>query len=173
MIAALQGREGFDVADKGEFVDECLWELNQFLLVIGNCLGWADRMQESLFKTSATILVDSGAYEWFYPLMIENVHYIRADPTVSSVLHTVEAAIKRGEVDVTRLTQQANAFAQLVFGLDNAARYAALVAQAYSRVQAYKPQKRSAEGGVSVRGPCDGYKELKEETIAMGRVFSH
>jgi len=162
LLAALQGREGFDVTSTDYYVDECLWELNQFLLVMGNSLGWADRVQESLFKTSPTILVDSGAYEWFYPLMIENVHYIRADTTVSSVLHTVEAALKRGEVDATRLTQQANAFAQLVFGLDNAARYAALVAKAYSRVQAYKPQKRSAADGVSVRRPCDGYSEHKE-----------
>lgn len=150
LMASLQGKEGFDVGS--DRVEECLWELNQYLLVIGNNLGWADRLQASLFKTSATILVDSGAYEWFYPLMIEDLHFIRANASASSVLLAVKTALERDDKD---MVQRANAFAQLAFGLDNAARYAAYVAQAYSRVQVYRPQKRAASDGVSASRLCE------------------
>eukprot|EP00930_Biecheleria_cincta_P018191 TRINITY_DN14255_c0_g1_i1.p1 TRINITY_DN14255_c0_g1~~TRINITY_DN14255_c0_g1_i1.p1 ORF type:complete len:528 (+),score=67.62 TRINITY_DN14255_c0_g1_i1:301-1884(+) len=156
LFAGLEGREEFNVGTTGDFVDECMWELNKYLLVIGNNIGWADRVQDSLFKTSATILADSGAYEWFYPLMIEGLHFIRADPTVESISDVVRTAIGRDDKD---MTQRANAFARLVFGIDNVARYTAMVAKAYGRVQAYKPSRR-----VPASRPCDRYdSEMKAQ----------
>ena len=58
LVDRLQGRPRFDVGGSQHLAEE-EWEGWKLLLVIGNSLGWADRLMASLFKDSVTVLVDA------------------------------------------------------------------------------------------------------------------
>ena len=122
-------------------LDECAWERSKLLLVIGNFQGYADRVASSLMKSSPTVLVDAGGFEWYYPLLVDGLHYARSDPTAKSIVHTV-ARMLNGTTDLQGMARKSKEFARGVLPLDRAAAYMARVAKRYQRVMSYKPTAR-------------------------------
>ena len=122
-------------------LDECAWERSKLLLIIGNFQGYADRVASSLMKSSPTVLVDAGGFEWYYPLMVDGLHYARADPTAKSVLRTVTRMLN-GKMDLRGMARKSREFARGLMPLDRAATYMARVAKRYQRVMAYQPTAR-------------------------------
>ena len=114
-------------------VPEVTFENHKLLLIIGKTLGWADRFMASLQKTSASVLVDAGTYEWFYPLLHEGVHYVRADANVASVVRSVEWGLANDE-KLHKIAQAGRAYAEKLYTLEHMAMYVAAVARGYAHV---------------------------------------
>ena len=122
-------------------LDECEWERSKLLLIIGNFQGYADRVANSLMKSSPTVLVDAGGFEWYYPLLVDGLHYARADPTTKSILRTV-AKMLNGTMDLQGMARKSKEFARGLLPLDRAAAYMARVAKRYHGLMAYQPTAR-------------------------------
>ena len=144
LVSELRTFRGFDVS-VGSYVPEVEWERNKYLLVIGNARGWADRLGASLRKSSVSILVDGGVGEWFYPLLEEGTHYLRANASVASVVEVVRWA-QAHDTAVRRLPQASSRLMNEIFTTDTLVRYVALVATAYHRTLSYSPQRRVGWG---------------------------
>ena len=121
---------------------EAQWERHKLLLVIGNVVGWGDRFMASLFKSSATVLVDAGAQEWFYPLVSDGEHYLRTSPRVGDIMTTVLAGLAN-DARLHAIADAGRRYASDLFSLDNQALYVALVARAYSERLDYTPRARA------------------------------
>ena len=126
----------FDVASGGagslRVVPERAWERNKMLLVIGSTLGWADRLMASMLKTSATVLVDAGTSEWYYPLLREGVHYLRTNSSVASVRETARWGLEHDD-ELSRIAAAGHAYARRLFTLDHLALYMAAIVRAWAR----------------------------------------
>ena len=127
----------FDVASGRppyfQTVPESEWERYKLLLVIGNAFGWADRFMASLLKSPATVLVDAGTTEWYYPLLREGVHYLRANSSLTSVQEAVRWGVEHDE-QLREIAATGRSYAQSLFTLDHLALYMAAVARGWARV---------------------------------------
>lgn len=136
----------FDVASgrppNFQTVPESEWEKYKLLLVIGNAHGWADRLMASLLKTPATVLVDAGTAEWYYPLLREGVHYLRANSSLASVQQAVRWGIEHDE-QLRTIAATGQSYAQSLFTLDHLAMYMAAVARHWARVVSGSTGRRS------------------------------
>lgn len=144
LTAELRGVRGFDVR-LNQYTPEAEWEDNKYLLIIGNSRGWADRLGASLLKSSASILVDGGRGEWFYPLLDEGTHYLRANASASSVMRVVQWAEAHDET-VRAIPQAAARLAHELFATDSLVHWVVLVATAVRRTLSFAPQRREGWG---------------------------
>jgi len=87
------------------------------------------------------VLVDAGGFEWYYPLLVDGLHYARADPTTKSILRTV-AKMLNGTTDLQGMARKSKEFARGLLPLDRAAAYMARVARRYRNLMAYQPTAR-------------------------------
>jgi hypothetical protein len=83
----------FDLGLNLPHFNDSEWERYKMQLVIGGTGGWTDRMRKFAFMTSVTVLIDSGTFEWWYPLLTEGVHYLRTSTNVSMIAEQVEWAL--------------------------------------------------------------------------------
>jgi len=121
-----------------EGVPEDKFEDFKLLLVIGNRNGWSDRTMRTLFKSSVTVYVDQGTYEWFMPLLVDGVHWIRVEPKPSAVRDRVSWALEHDE-EMHSLVASANKIASDLFSVETMSKYMALVADAYAATLSYTP----------------------------------
>ena len=157
LVERLRGTAHMDVGTPPPDVPEGEWERRKFLLVIGNSMGWADRLYASLLKTPLSILIDGGTFEWFYPLLIHACHYSRvsidadAATAVALVRNAVEWA-RAHDAEAERIAGRANAFARTVLDPAIAAHYTGLIAKGYAASLGYRPTLRPGY----VQAPCTG-----------------
>eukprot|EP00930_Biecheleria_cincta_P055739 TRINITY_DN42017_c0_g1_i1.p1 TRINITY_DN42017_c0_g1~~TRINITY_DN42017_c0_g1_i1.p1 ORF type:complete len:502 (-),score=60.03 TRINITY_DN42017_c0_g1_i1:126-1631(-) len=133
---ALGHHPSFNISAR--WMNESEFENYKYLLVVGNARGWADRTVPTLFKSSAMIYVDTGAYEWYMPLLVDKVHYLRADPNPQDIRRAVTFALEHDK-EMERMSQEANKFASSVFSYESLSEYIKLVAQAYADRMLYEP----------------------------------
>ena len=141
LVRRLQRLKHFDVAISHMPEDE--WPRYKLLLIIGNVLGWADRFMASLFKDSVSVLVDAGTYEWYYPLLVEGVHYLRANTTVASLQGKVEWALQQGPVRLSTIAQAGGRYALELLEFEQVLAYTTFIARAYSEKLSYTPHLRA------------------------------
>lgn len=139
MISRLRSDPNFDVGV--DFVQEKRWEDNKYILIMGNSFGWADRTMSALFKSSLPIFVDQSSFDWFIPMMKHKKHFLFAKPTKESIIEHVNWA-REHDKEAEEMVKNVNEFAKDTFRIENLARYAGLVAKAYSKTLAYKPKMR-------------------------------
>merc|ERR1719221_800400 len=79
ILEKLANNSNFDAARLPDdtVANETEIENYQFVLILGNTGGWAERTMHTLFKSCLMIYVDQKAYEWYMPLLIEGKHYLK------------------------------------------------------------------------------------------------
>ena len=117
------------------------WERYKMQLVIGGTGGWTDRMRKFAFMTSVTVLIDSGTFEWWYPLLTEGVHYLRTSTNVSMIAEQVEWALAN-DGESARIAAASRSYAMDLLRLENQEMYLVYVARAYARTLGYSPVHR-------------------------------
>jgi len=148
VLAWLWNRTGFDVANAAEpnnYVPEIWWERYRYLLIVGNNKGWADRVMASLFKSSLSVLVDCGTIEWFYPMLQDRMHYLRATPDVGSIERAISWA-RAHDTEAQNIVEHANIFARTIFQPASLAAYVGHVSRTYKTGLAFEPQRRHGYG---------------------------
>lgn len=152
----LRGHPHFDVEDSScqrNVVDEAKWEKYKYHLVIGNAQGWADRLGNTLTKSSLAVLVDGGAHEWYYPLLEDKTQLLRTNATLHSMTSTIEWALLN-DAHVRGMVSNANKFAKSVLGVTNMAYYMAQVLEAHVEKLNFMPRK--LPGFVEAPPSCNG-----------------
>lgn len=134
--SALKQHPSFNISTS--WTNESEFENYKYLLVVGNAFGWADRTMPTLFKSSAMIYVDTGAYEWYMPLLVDKVHYLRAPPNPKGLRRAVAFA-QTHDKEMEQMSQEANRFARSVFTYESLSEYVKLVAQACADRSVYEP----------------------------------
>ena len=85
----------------------------------------------SLLKTPATVLVDAGTFEWFYPLLAEGVHYLRAHPSEESVRKMVWWGLTH-DLELEKIAHAGRTYAHALLTLNHFATYMAAVVHEYA-----------------------------------------
>ena len=131
----------FDLGLNLPHLNDSEWERYKMQLVIGGTGGWTDRMRKFAFMTSVTVLIDSGTFEWWYPLLTEGVHYLRTSTNVSVIAEQVEWALAN-DGESARIAAASRSYAMDLLRLENQEMYLVYVARAYARTLGYSPVHR-------------------------------
>ena len=131
----------FDLGLNLPHLNDSEWERYKMQLVIGGTGGWTDRMRKFAFMTSVTVLIDSGTFEWWYPLLTEGVHYLRTSTNVSMIAEQVEWALAN-DGESARIAAASRSYAMDLLRLENQEMYLVYVARAYARTLGYSPVHR-------------------------------
>ena len=131
----------FDLGLNLPHLPDSEWERFKMQLVIGGTGGWTDRMRNFAFMTSVTVLIDSGTFEWWYPLLTEGVHYLRTSTNVSVIAEQVEWALAN-DGESARIAAASRSYAMDLLRLENQEMYLVYVARAYARTLGYSPVHR-------------------------------
>ena len=131
----------FDLGLNLPHLNDSEWERYKMQLVIGGTGGWTDRMRNFAFMTSVTVLIDSGTFEWWYPLLTEGVHYLRTSTNVSMIAEQVEWALAN-DGESARIAAASRSYAMDLLRLENQEMYLVYVARAYARTLGYSPVHR-------------------------------
>ena len=125
----------FDLGLNLPHLNDSEWERYKMQLVIGGTGGWTDRMRKFAFMTSVTVLIDSGTFEWWYPLLTEGVHYLRTSTNVSMIAEQVEWELAN-DGESARIAAASRSYAMDLLRLENQEMYLVYVARAYARTLA-------------------------------------
>ena len=131
----------FDLGLNLPHLPDSEWERFKMQLVIGGTGGWTDRMRKFAFMTSVTVLIDSGTFEWWYPLLTEGIHYLRTSTNVSMIAEQVEWALAN-DGESARIAAASRSYAMDLLRLENQEMYLVYVARAYARTLGYSPVHR-------------------------------
>lgn len=140
LIKALRNDKMFDLS-QDEWVPEGKFEDSMLLMIIGNSGGWSDRTMRSLFKSSPVLYVDQAAYEWFVPMLVDGVDFLKVEASYEAVRQRVHSAL-RDEAALRAMVSAANARAREIFNLESVVRYVALTIKAYAKTLAFTPRAR-------------------------------
>jgi len=80
-------------------------------LCVGAWAGWADRIRILPHLDSVTLLHESACYEYFQPLMIDGIHFIKIDNSFENLIDSIDL-LKSNLSLAKTIIQNANSFAK-------------------------------------------------------------